>query len=114
MMKRERGFSLIELLMVIIIFGIVLAGVSDLFVGMLRGYRQQSKIAESNIEGIIGLELLRRDINSAGYGLPWMFSTAVTYQATNATAQHNDKPSNPPRPILNGDSAGRIWPDQII
>jgi len=100
-MKGERGFTIIELLVVVLIFGFVLAATSDMFVGILRGYKQQSKIAETNIEGIIGLEMLRRDIEHAGYGLPWMMSGASYLEATDANALvYNDSSSNPPRAIL--------------
>jgi prepilin-type N-terminal cleavage/methylation domain-containing protein len=111
MMKGERGFTLLELLMVMIIFGFVLAATSDMFVGILRGYKQQSKIAETNIEGIIGLELLRRDIDHAGYGLPWMMSGATYSEATDANSlAYNDSSSNPPRAILSGiDASGRAY-----
>lgn len=105
MMKREAGFSLIELLITMVIIGFVLALGSDMFAGLLRGYRQQSKISETNIEGIVALELLRRDIESAGYGLPWSLSTAYN-EATNAVAAvYNDSPtSSPPRAIVSGDN----------
>ncbi len=107
MMNRERGFTLIELLIVMLIFAFVMAGSTDLFVGLLRGYKQQGKIAQSNIEGIIGLDMLRRDIDSAGLGLPWRIS-GITYQeATDADATaYNDSTSNPPRAIVNGDGVG--------
>jgi len=105
MMKREAGFSLIELLITMVIMGFVLTLGSDMFVGLLRGYKQQSKITETNIEGIVALELLRRDIASAGYGLPWSLSTAYN-EATNAVAAvYNDSPTNsPPRAIVSGDN----------
>ncbi len=107
MMKREAGFTLVELLMVMIIFVFVLAGVSEMFVAMVRGYKQQSKIAQTNIEGIIGLEMLRRDIDGAGYGLPWQISGISYDEATNADATaYNDSTSNPPRAIVNGDGIG--------
>lgn len=78
MNRRNSGFSLIEMLMVIAIFGFVLAGTSQMFVSMVTTQRQQSKIAETNIEGIIGLELLRQDLGKAGYGLPWNGLTAYS------------------------------------
>ncbi len=113
MMKNERGFSLIELIVVVLIFGFVLTATSDMFVGLLRGYKQQSKIAQTNIEGIIGLEMLRRDIDNAGYGLPWQIS-GITYQeATGADPAYNDASSNPPRAILNGDG-GLNAPDYLV
>ena len=99
MMKREKGFTLIELLIVMGIMGLVLAASSDTFVGLLRQYKQQGKMAESNIEGIIGLELLRQDIETAGYGLPWVIPSGVTYNEA-ASAGHNDSPPDPPRPIM--------------
>jgi prepilin-type N-terminal cleavage/methylation domain-containing protein len=100
----HRGFTLIELLVVIALLGFVLAASTDTFVGLLRNYKQQSKIAETNIEGLIGLELLRRDIENAGFGLPWGPLTMPTYQeaASGTPFNYNDSPNNPPRPILNG------------
>lgn len=113
-MKGERGFTIIELLVVVLIFGFVLMATSDMFVGILRGYKQQSKITETNIEGIIGLEMLRRDIEHAGYGLPWTMSGASYSEATDAIAlAYNDSSSNPPRAILSGidtrDTSGRAY-----
>lgn len=119
MMKNERGFSLVELIMVMLIFGFVLAASSDMFVGLLRGYKQQSKIAETSIEGIIGLEMLRRDIDSAGYGLPWTIPNTVSYsEAANAPQNsYNDcsgsAPCSPPRAIVSGDG-GTSAPDHLV
>ena len=104
MMKREAGFSMIELLIVIVLIGFVLAAVSNSFVGLLRSYKQQSKIAETNIEGIIGLEMLRRDLESAGYGLPWVVGTAYNEAANATAAVYNDSP-NAPRAVQCGDNA---------
>jgi len=108
-MKRAAGFTLIELLVVILLIGFVLMATSNTFVGLLSGYKQQGKITETNIAGIISLEMLRRDIKSAGYGLPWVIpSTATagyTGEAVNATANaYNDYPTttNPPRAVLSG------------
>ena len=77
MNKRESGFTLIELLITMVIFILVIAAGSQIFTGILTQFKQQSKIAETNIEGIVGLEILRQDLEQAGYGLPWNITGIV-------------------------------------
>lgn len=121
MMKRNSGFSLIELLITIAILGMVLAGVSQIFSGIFMVYRQQSSIAETSIEGNLGLELLRQDLASAGYGIPWVVPAGVSYnEAAGAGAPYNDSvpPGDyyAPRAIVNGDGSGIDIPgsDELI
>ena len=71
MVKRQEGFSLIELMITMVVFLLAIAAASNVFTGLLTQFKQQSKIAETNIEGAVGLEILRRDLESAGYGVPW-------------------------------------------
>ena len=75
MKRRESGFSLLELMIALTIVGFVLAAASTFFIGVVRQYKVQSKITESNVEGVIGLELMRQDIESFGFGLPWDMGT---------------------------------------
>jgi len=71
MIRRERGFTLVELMITMVIFVLVIAAASNIFSGLLNQFKQQSKIAETNIEGIVGLEMLRTDLQQAGFGVPW-------------------------------------------
>jgi prepilin-type N-terminal cleavage/methylation domain-containing protein len=71
MKRRASGFSLLELMIALAIVAFVLAAASTFFIGVVKQYKVQSKITESNVEGILGLELLRQDLESLGYGLPW-------------------------------------------
>lgn len=71
MIRKERGFTLVELMITMVIFVMVIAAVSNIFSGLLNQFKQQSKIAETNIEGIVGLEMLRTDVQQAGFGIPW-------------------------------------------
>jgi prepilin-type N-terminal cleavage/methylation domain-containing protein len=70
-MKRDAGFSLVELLVAMVMFVLIIAASANVFTSILTQYKQQSKISETNIEGMIGLEILRQDIEHAGFGLPW-------------------------------------------
>lgn len=109
MIRQEQGFTLVELLISMAVFVISLILVSNFFTGQLMLFKQQSKAAESNIEGIIGLEVLRQDIDDAGYGLPWSYPSGfagTNYTEATATpaSSYNDAPPNTPRAILSGDN----------
>jgi Tfp pilus assembly protein PilW len=114
-MKRllnNKGFSLIELLVVsgIMIIVIMIAGTA--FDKIILESSKMKKVSETNIEGIIGLEVLRRDLESTGYGLPWSFMTPITYEEFDTAIlagfpvqgidarSFNDSPSAEPRAIL--------------
>ncbi len=113
-MKREAGFSLIELMVAMAIFVLAIAAASKIFTGMLTQFKQQSKIAETYVEGVVGLEILRKDLVHAGYGLPWAIPAGVNYaEAVNAAPcgagpadpfNFNDSATNPPRAVLSGNN----------
>ncbi len=65
----RRGFTLIELLVTMTIIFIVLAGAYIAFTNLLRGFKRESKSIETQVETTVGLELLRLDIEHAGYGI---------------------------------------------
>ncbi len=112
----QKGFSLIEMLIVVTLLAIVVVMTSDTFTIVIRQSGQQTKIVESQIEGIIGLEMLRTDIEQAGYGLPWAFLNPVAYsEATTAPGtNYNDSSSNVPRAILTGDNIGLNGSDYLV
>jgi hypothetical protein len=50
---------------------VVLYAAINFFIVSVRQYKVQTKITETNVEGVLGLELFRQDLESLGYGLPW-------------------------------------------
>jgi prepilin-type N-terminal cleavage/methylation domain-containing protein len=132
MMKRQAGFTLVELLITMVVFLLVIAAASNIFTHLLTQFKQQSKIAETNIEGIVGLEILKQDIEHAGYGLPWnvmvtdgsiadsdgdgnLWEDLPTYSegATNPYGL-NDAPSDAPRAIISANNATYSSPNDIF
>jgi prepilin-type N-terminal cleavage/methylation domain-containing protein len=105
MKPREAGFTLIELLIVVAVAGFVLAAASTFFVMSVKQYKVQSKIVETNVEGVLGLELLRRDLDNIGFGLPWNSLSSYTETTAGALSALNDSPSNPPRAVVSIDCA---------
>lgn len=110
----ERGFSLTELIVVMGIFLTVMMITSSSFKTIVNSSSQQTKSIETQIEGAIGLETLRADLEQAGFGLPWTFQTALSYTESdtgddrpssgywisgNASSNFNDATGGIPRPI---------------
>lgn len=78
----KRGFTLVEMIVVMLIFVVVIGITGDAFNRIVTKNLSLTRSAESNISGIVGLEILRADLESAGYGLPWSFSQPITYTET--------------------------------
>jgi prepilin-type N-terminal cleavage/methylation domain-containing protein len=122
MIRREAGFSLVELMVTMVVFVFFIAAASSVFTGLLTQFKQQSKMAETNIEGIIGLEMLRQDIESAGYGLPWNIPSGVTYtEATSTTicssvdpSTYNDAAPDAPKTIVSGNGSCTNGSDYLV
>lgn len=132
MIRRETGFTLIELMITMVIFVLVIAAGSQIFTGLLTQFKQQSKISETNIEGIVGLEILKQDIEHAGYGLPWnviitdgsvidsdgdgnFWEDLPTYSEGGADPFNlNDAPSDAPKAIVSANNAAFASPNDIF
>jgi hypothetical protein len=107
---------------------IVIASVSSIFLGLVNQFKQQSKIAETSLEGLTGLEILRQDMEQAGYGLPQnvtgiadadgdgnLWDELPNYlEATGAAAAYNDAPQNAPRAIFSGNNIGSNNSDYLV
>lgn len=65
----KKGFSIIELLVVMVISGVMITALYSTYMNLYSGSKTQSKIAESMIEGIINSEIIRTDLVNIGLGL---------------------------------------------
>lgn len=122
----QKGYTLAELLVVMVIFGIVLSITATSFNRIVSGSGQTVRLAETEIEGIIGLEVLRSDLALAGFGLPWSFqnpaligypeaSSGVAVKGYPGTdpSLYNDL-KRPPRAITSGDNVGYNGSDYLV
>lgn len=121
MIKKQAGFTLVELMVTMVIFVLVIAAASSMFTGVLNQFKQQSRIAETNIEGNVGLQMLRTDIEQAGYGLPWELDGVAydeaeddTTTTTHDETDYNDSTANPPRAFVMDDDAGFNASDILV
>ncbi len=123
--RKEDGFSLVELLVVMTLFVLVLALTSNTFTLILKQSTQQAKQTETQMGRIVGLEMLRTDMGSAGYGLPWSFRNSISYNEAAAgnfvcggagvdPSNYNDAPGNVPRAILSANNQCINGSDYLI
>jgi len=111
-LQSEKGFTLVEMVIAMAVFVVVIMMVGTSFSTLLKYSKRYMKSEESNIEGNVGLELLRHDIASAGFGLPASFTNTINYrEAANDPGASvgtplNDSPSKVPRPIAGLNSLG--------
>lgn len=84
--SQAAGFSLVELLIVMALFMGVIMISTTTFNTILSGAKQQMKSSESNIQGIVGLEIMRWDLENAGYGLPWQLGFTATFEESTVAA----------------------------
>jgi prepilin-type N-terminal cleavage/methylation domain-containing protein len=111
MKRRAEGFTLLELLIGMAIGSFVLAAAVTFFLLSFRQFKVQTKIVETNVEGILGLELFRQDLESLGYGLPWanvgalpVYHDVRTGVNSAVSTEFNDE-NNPPRAVVSIDCA---------
>jgi type II secretory pathway pseudopilin PulG len=103
----EGGFTLVELIVVMAVFIVVIVITSEAFNIALSKTKIVGKSEESNIEGVVGLEMFRHDLEQVGYGL--FTETDVTppsYDEATETyaANFNDAPNGIPRAVVAKDN----------
>ena len=86
MIKNKTGWTLIELLVAIAIFAIIIVIPYSMFVKTLKLTTQQYEISKSSIEKLPALEILRRDVETAGFGLPWNLDNKTYSEVNNSVS----------------------------
>ena len=100
-MNKIKGYSLIEILITIFIVSLLLSASYYLYVDIFRGVKEESESTELQIEKIVGLELLRLDIEHLGYG--------VAKNATDKIVEHDNKILTIRSTINNTDKSSIGW-----
>ena len=68
-MKKEKGLSIVELIITIFIVLLVLSGAYFTYTNLLKGFKKETISIETEMEKLVGSEILRLDIEHAGYGV---------------------------------------------
>ena len=95
---------MVELMVTLAVILIITAAASTAYVKLLGGVKVQGRITESQMDNLCGFELLRYDIEMAGYALPrgipsgapaFTYNEAVSSSTTPDATTFNDTPGIP-------------------
>jgi prepilin-type N-terminal cleavage/methylation domain-containing protein len=67
MVKKDRGVTLIELMIVLVIAAFLVAGIYSLFITQHRSYSVQDQVAGVQQDARVALDIMARDIRMAGF-----------------------------------------------
>ncbi|MCL5406054.1 MAG: prepilin-type N-terminal cleavage/methylation domain-containing protein [Deltaproteobacteria bacterium] len=104
-MNDKRGMTMVELMVSLAIVLLIVATATTAYYKLLLSYKSNGSTSESYMSNLTGFELLRYDIEMAGFGLPTNLSAGVSY--TEAASGHYDGDANLPDPsTLNDATSG--------
>jgi prepilin-type N-terminal cleavage/methylation domain-containing protein len=69
MMNNQKGMSFVELMVALVVFLLVMAGILSVYIALTGHSAREYRIAESVMEREIAKNIIERDIMMAGYGL---------------------------------------------
>lgn len=108
--NKNSGFTLVEVVVAMALFILVISITGTSFSIILGQTSRLQRSEESNIEGIIGLEMFRHDLQQAGFGLftevpPTDYSEAAVSPAQAFNDSGGTSPNfHVPRPVAFGDN----------
>lgn len=66
---KNKGFTIVEILITLFIFSVVIGAVYITYTNLLKGFKKETSITESEIETLIANNILRLDVEHIGYGI---------------------------------------------
>ncbi|OPY75941.1 MAG: hypothetical protein A4E65_03342 [Syntrophorhabdus sp. PtaU1.Bin153] len=109
----QEGISIIEMMITMTLVVIVLCLNTNTFGVIFKYSRQTNQAVGAQMDRAVGFEMLRIDLEQAGYGLPWSFQNTITYQEA-SSAGYNDAPSGEPRALVSGNGVGYKGSDYLV
>lgn len=105
----KNGFTLVEVIVAMALFIVVIIISGNSFNAILTQASRLQRSEESNIEGVVGLEIFRHDLQQAGLGLfnvppPMDYIEALVSPAQSYNDSGGSPTFNVPRPLVFGDN----------
>ncbi|WP_457642419.1 pilus assembly FimT family protein [Persephonella sp.] len=80
MTDKDKGYSIIEVLITLLIVSLILSAAYFTYISIFKSVKGESETVELQMERIVGLELLRLDLEHTGYGIGKPLTIADEYR----------------------------------
>ncbi len=114
MRLNSKGMTLIELLIALVIVILVLAAAFWSFARLFQGFKSQTKVSEAHISSLIAFELLRKDLEMAGFGVPYNCSGISFNEASVSPASTYNENGTEVHPFSLGNGSGSGNSDYLV
>ena len=106
---------MVELMVTLVVVMVVIAAASTAYLQLFGGFKVQGRISDTQMDTLCGFELLRYDVEMAGYGLPFDMNSLTYAEATTSPASaYNDAPAGVPRAFSFADNNGTNGSDVLV
>jgi type IV pilus assembly protein PilW len=111
--RKDRGYSLVELMIAIVIGAILIAASSATYIAQNRSYTVQESVSEINSQAKIALDLIANDIRSAGFGIPADLNADPINGFTTIITPVDSANSSDTITVLSNSMTGDLWPSGV-
>lgn len=88
--RKQRGFSMVELLVALVLSSILLGGIIQLFIGSKQTYRFHDALSRLQENGRFALDIMSNDIRMAGYNINPVVAIINPLRTNGTDANGND------------------------
>jgi prepilin-type N-terminal cleavage/methylation domain-containing protein len=122
-MTGGKGMTLVELMVCLVVILVVTAGATSAYLKLMTGFKTQSRVSETYMANMCGMEMLRYDIEMAGFGVPGGDNSTILPAYNEAVSDgtytpnpllFNDSPSGVPRPFVFSANGGLNNSDVLV
>lgn len=110
-LRSDRGYTLAELMIAILIGTVLIAAASATYVAQNRSYSTQESVSELNTQSKIAQDLIANDVKSAGFGTPDDMNSDIINGFTSLITPVDSSTSSDAVTIVGGfRMIGTLWP----
>jgi type II secretory pathway pseudopilin PulG len=114
--NNEKGYTLSELLIAVVISMILVAAATATYIAQNRSYVAQESVSEVNTQSKVAHDLIANNIKTAGFGTPDDMNVDIINNRTTTVIPYESNGNNPDALTIIGGFRviGTLWPDDKV